>query len=77
MSKLFTSLAANVGTLGAFALMLLMPLGWAYWLWIAVHIGSFLMFFLGIAGPFAIVIAPLGLWSFLFGTPAWLLSMFG
>ncbi len=63
--------------LATIALSISMTIGWAYWLWIAVHVGSFLMFFLGIAGPFALIVSPIGFYSFLFGAPHWLLSMFG
>ena len=48
-------------------------LGWAYWMWMAIKLGSFGMFFFGILGPFAMVAGVLGLWSFLFGIPHWLL----
>lgn len=59
------------------ALSISMAIGWAYWLWIAVHLGSFFMFFLGIAGPLVLVVSPIGFYSFLFGAPHWLLSLFG
>ena len=48
-------------------------LGWAYWMWVAIQLGSFGMFIFGIAGPFALVAGILGLWSFFFGIPHWLL----
>ncbi len=67
----------GISTFLAFVVSISMAIGWAYWLWVAVHVGSFLMFFIGIAGPFAILVSPVGFYSFLFGTPAWLLSMFG
>jgi hypothetical protein len=50
-------------------------LGWAYWMWMAINLGSFMMFFFGILGPFALVAGVLGLWSFLFGIPLWLLHL--
>jgi hypothetical protein len=52
--------------------MLVGTLGWAYWMWMAIKLGSFAMFFFGILGPFAMVAGVLGLWSFLFGLPHWL-----
>ena len=52
-------------------------LGWAYWMWMAIKLGSFLMFFFGLLGPLALVAGLLGLWSFFFGIPAWLLHMVG
>lgn len=48
-------------------------LGWAYWMWMAIKLGSFGMFFFGILGPFAMIAGVLGLWSFFFGIPNWLL----
>lgn len=50
-------------------------LGWAYWMWMAIKLGSFGMFFFGILGPFAIFAGVLGLWSFFFGIPLWLLHL--
>ena len=50
-------------------------LGWAYWLWLAVKVGSFAMFAFGIFFPLAIVAAILGLWSLLVGMPPWLLHL--
>lgn len=52
--------------------MLSATLGWAYWMWMAIKLGSFMMFFFGLLGPFALVAGVLGLWSFLFGIPVWL-----
>ena len=50
-------------------------LGWVYWLWFAVKVGSFAMFAFGIFFPLVIVAAILGLWSLLVGMPPWLLHM--
>jgi hypothetical protein len=47
--------------------------GTAYWMWMAIKLGSFGMFFFGIFGPFALIAGVLGLWSFFFGIPHWLL----
>ena len=55
--------------------MLCGTLGWAYWMWMAINLGSFMMFFFGILGPFALIAGVLGLWSFFFGIPLWLLHM--
>lgn len=44
-------------------------IGWAYWIWMAFHLGSFGMFVFGILGPLAIVASGIGLWSFVFGIP--------
>lgn len=50
-------------------------LGWGYWMWMAVHLGSFGMFVFGLLGPFAVIAGLLGLWSFALGIPTWLLHM--
>ena len=55
--------------------MLSATLGWAYWMWMAIQIGSFGMFFFGILGPLAVIAGVLGLWSFFFGLPVWLGSL--
>ena len=68
-------LAGIFGTAGIFCFMLSGTLGWAYWMWMAIQLGSFGMFFFGILGPLALVAGILGLWSFLFGIPVWLLHM--
>ena len=60
------SIVYSVVTIGIFV-------GWAYWLFVSVKVGSFVMFIFGILGPCAIPASLLGLWSFLFGAPDWLL----
>jgi hypothetical protein len=49
--------------------------GWAWWMWLAIQIGSFWMFIVGIAGPSAFPAGALGLWCLVFGMPAWLLHL--
>jgi hypothetical protein len=53
------------GTIGLFV-------GWAYWMWMAIHLGSFGMFVVGFLGPVAVLAGALGLWSLVFGIPGWL-----
>ena len=46
--------AAMIGTIGFGGYIILIiagPLGWAYWMWMALHLGSFMMFFFGLLGP--------------------------
>lgn len=50
-------------------------LGWAYWMWMAIQGGSFMMFFFGILGPCSVIAGFLGLWSFFFGMPEWLFHL--
>jgi hypothetical protein len=73
--RFFSSVIGAVG-LGAFYLFNIGMLpGWAFWMWMAIHFGSFGMFFFGLLGPFAYIAGTLGLWSLLFGAPAWLVNL--
>lgn len=58
------------------SLYLLLPLGWVYWLWVAVKIGGFAMFALALFPITAPIASILGGWSFLFGIPDWVVSVF-
>ncbi|MEK1975940.1 maltose ABC transporter permease [Vibrio parahaemolyticus] len=58
------------------SLYLLLPLGWVYWLWVAVKIGGFAMFALALFPITAPIASILGGWSFLFGLPDWVVSVF-
>jgi len=70
-------LFARFGPLIATSLIVLVPIGWAYWLYTAIQFGSFTMFFIGILIPLLLIVAPIGLWSLVFGVPEWLMSIFG
>ena len=76
MGALFGRLVAGVGTTAAYALLIGMIPGWIYWLWMAVHLGSFLMLVIGLAGPLAALASLIGLWSLVFGAPLWLVHLF-
>lgn len=58
------------------SLYFILPLGWVYWLWVAVKIGGFAMFALALFPFTSPVAAVLGGWSFLFGIPDWVQSVF-
>jgi hypothetical protein len=75
MRGLIGGVIAITGVAGFYALSIGMFIGWAWWMWMAIHLGSFGMFVFGIFGPLAFLAAPLGLWSILFGIPKWLLYM--
>ena len=51
--------------------------GSIYWLWLSFQLGSFWMFFLGLAGPTIIFTGPVGTYSLIFGPPDWLIRTFG
>lgn len=75
MGAIKEAIGALSGTVAGICFMLSATLGWAYWMWLAIKLGSFGMFFIGIFGPFALIAGVLGLWSFLFGIPIWLLHL--
>lgn len=64
-----------MGSVFGIVFLLCGTLGWAYWMWMAIKLSSFMMFFFGILGPFGIVAGIMGLWSFVFGIPLWLLHL--
>jgi hypothetical protein len=73
----FTSVFGAAGGIVMFGLMFLMPIGGLYWLWMAIQLGSFWMFAIGLLGPTILFTAPIGAYSLVFGIPAWVLSTFG
>ena len=52
-------------------------IGTLYWLWMAIQLGSFLMFAVILFPPAFIVTGPVGIYSLIFGVPPWVISMFG
>lgn len=54
-----------------------MAIGGLYWLWMAIQLGSFVMFLVIIFPPLLIFAAPIGMYSMIFGVPNWILSWFG
>jgi len=52
-------------------------IGCLYWLWLAIQLGSFGMFVIGMLPPAWVITGPLGAWSLLFGVPSWLIGTFG
>jgi len=59
------------------ALVATMALGSLYWIWVAVKLGSFAMFVIGVLGPSVIITAPIGAYMMFFGIPNWIHSLFG
>lgn len=72
MGNFFSSLLGLIG----YGFMLLLPLGWVYWLWIAIKVGGFAMFVVALFPITTPIAAVLGGWSFLFGIPDWVQSIF-
>ena len=73
LARLMGSIVSVAAGIAIYAIPLSLMTGWAFWIWMAIQLGSFGMFLFAILGPFAFVAAGLGFWSFLFGAPAWLL----
>lgn len=73
MKKSFTSRLGDVTALTFVVLYILAPLGWVYWLWLAVKVEGFIMFALALFPLTSPIAAMLGIWSFLFGVPDWAL----
>jgi len=67
---------ASAGIVG-FLLIISYSIGSIYWLWLSIQLGSFWMFFIGIAGPTIIFSGPVGAYSLIFGPPDWLINTFG
>lgn len=62
---------------GGIALSLFWVVGEIYWLWVAIQIKSFSMFVVGIIPPALPITASVGAYSLIFGTPNWVLALFG
>jgi hypothetical protein len=77
MRAFFGTLFSGAFGLGFIAIYVGGFIGWCWWMWMAIHIGSFWMFVFGLLGITTPVAALLGLWSLLFGAPLWLLHMVG
>lgn len=56
--------------------MIMLPVGWLYWLWVAIKIGGFAMFALALFPLTAPIASILGGWSLLFGLPDWTFGIF-
>lgn len=54
----------------------LITLGGIYWLWLAIQLKSFGMFFLGLFPITWIVTAPVGAYAWVFQTPQWVIDTF-
>jgi hypothetical protein len=73
MREFFDSL---FGTVLSWILALGLPLGFLYWLWLAIKVGGFAMFAFAFF-PFTTPIAAiLGAWIFFFGMPEWVYNLF-
>ncbi|RFB78308.1 maltose ABC transporter permease [Methylovirgula sp. 4M-Z18] len=77
MERIKATIAALTGSAIGIGCLLCGTVGWAYWMWMAIKLGSFAMFFVGLLGPLGVIAGILGLWSLIFGAPLWLLHLFG
>ena len=53
MNKLIAMVIGAVGVTTFYAISIGMFAGWPFWIWIAIKLGSFGMFFFGLLGPFS------------------------
>ncbi|MDA9896777.1 hypothetical protein N9D82_02430 [Gammaproteobacteria bacterium] len=65
----------SIGGIGLF-FFISYTVGAIYWIWMSIQLGSFFMFFLGIAGPVVIFTGPVGAYSLIFGVPDWVYNYF-
>ena len=72
MDNFFSSLFKLVG----YSFMSLLPLGWMYWLWVAIKVGGFAMFILAFFPITTPIASILGAWCFIFGIPEWIQNVF-
>jgi len=75
IKNIFGAVTGILGVSGAFAFYIGMGLGWLYWIYVGVKLGSFAMVIFAILGPVGFIAAVLGLWSFIFGVPLWLVHL--
>lgn len=76
--RFFSAVFELFGSVLGVIFYLFLAVGSLYWLWIAIQIGSFWMFILGLFPPTAIFLAmPVGAWSLAFGVPDWVVNIFG
>lgn len=73
----FTGIFGAAAGVVIFACYGLIAVGSLYWFWMAIQLGSFLMFLVLLFPPAFIVAAPVGAYSMIFGVPSWVISTFG
>lgn len=66
--------AAGIVMIGFF---ITWSIGTLYWLWMAIHLGSFAMFLVLVFPPAMLVTGPVGVYSWIFGPPDWVMRWFG
>ena len=77
IKEFFNNMFGAAGVVVMYVLFLGIPIGELYWLWMAIKLGSFWMFVVGLLGPMIFIASPIGLYSLIFGIPRWIFSTFG
>ena len=77
IKALFTGIFGASAGIVALILAVSYTVGSIYWLWLSIQLGSFWMFFIGIAGPTVIFTGLVGTYALIFGPPDWLINTFG
>jgi phage-related minor tail protein len=65
-----------LGVVGSVASYVGFGIGWLYWVYLGVKLGSFIMVIVALLGPVALIVSVIGLWSFIFGVPDWIIHLF-
>jgi hypothetical protein len=77
MKKFIDLIFGGFASITVLAIWGLVTVGGIYWFWMAIQIGSFLMFVIGFFPPTGLLFAtPIGVWSLLFGVPDWVIAWF-
>ena len=64
----------NIKTIFSFLLVMHVPIGGLYWVYLSWELGNFIMFWCVCILPLSV---PLGAYMFYFGVPEWILYLFG
>lgn len=73
----FESMFGAAAGLVMFAFIISLSIGSLYWIWMAIQLGSFLMFAILFFPPAYIITGPVGFYALIFGPPEWVINMFG
>lgn len=78
MRNFFEQIFGGMAAVAMVSFWFLVGVGGLYWLWLAIQLGSFWMFAIGLFPITGLLVAtPLGAWSLLFGAPDWIVNLFG
>lgn len=70
-------LVFNTFSAAFYIIILVLPVGSLYWLWMAIQLKSFTMFLVGIIPLSWLITVPVGIYSLMFDIPDWVYEFFG